>query len=82
MTEETNVFELKFKSADKKNRTVTIKNPKANLQAAEVEEALNAFVASDAFINDEGFKIYHTPISGRYVNRQVTEVYSTETTEV
>ena len=38
MIEETNVFELKFKTANNKTRTVTIKNPKANLDAATVEE--------------------------------------------
>ncbi|RPA57602.1 DUF2922 domain-containing protein [Aerococcus agrisoli] len=78
MFEETNVFELKFKTADNKSRTVTIKNPKANLDAASVEQALNALVAANAFINEEGYQIFATPVSGRYVNRQVQEIYTTE----
>ncbi|OYQ65254.1 DUF2922 domain-containing protein [Aerococcus sp. 1KP-2016] len=78
MFEETNVFELKCKTADNKSRTITIKNPKANLDAATVEQALNALVAADAFINEDGYKIFVTPVSGRYVNRQVQEIYTTE----
>ncbi|MFE0442517.1 DUF2922 domain-containing protein [Aerococcus sp. NPDC058936] len=81
MIEETNVFELKFKTADNKTRTVTIKNPKANLDAATVEAAFNAFIASDAFVNEEGHKIFHTAVSGRYVNRQVQDIYTTESVD-
>ncbi len=81
MIEETNVFELKFKTTDNKTRTVTIKNPKADLDAVTVEQALNAFVDADAFVNDDGQKVFHTPVSGRYVNRQVQEIYVTETPE-
>lgn len=78
MIEETNVFELKFKTADNKARTVTIKNPKADLDSATVEAALNAFIATDAFKNDAYQNIFHSAVSGRYVNRQVQEIYTTE----
>ena len=81
MIEETNVFELKFKTADNKTRTVTIKNPKANLDTATVKAAFNAFIASDAFLNEEGYKIFHSAVSGRYVNRQVQDIYTTEPVE-
>lgn len=61
MIEETNVFELKFKTANNKTRTVTIKNPKANLDAATVEAALSAFIASDAFF--ERRRLQNLPLS-------------------
>ena len=62
-------------------KSVTIKNPKANLDAATVEAALSAFIASDAFLNEEGYKIFHSAVSGRYVNRQVQDIYTTEPVE-
>lgn len=79
MIEETNVFELKFKTADNKTRTVTIKNPKSALDAASVEATLNAFIATEAFENDDQQNVFHSAVSGRYVNRQVQEIYATPT---
>ena len=79
MIEETNVFELKFKTADNKTRTVTIKNPKSDLAAASVEATLNAFIATEAFVNDDQQNVFHSAVSGRYVNRQVQEIYATPT---
>ncbi|OFU53202.1 MULTISPECIES: DUF2922 domain-containing protein [Aerococcus] len=79
MIEETNVFELKFKTADNKTRTVTIKNPKPDLDAASVEATLNAFIATEAFVNDDRQNIFHSAVSGRYVNRKVQEIYTTPT---
>jgi hypothetical protein len=81
MIEETNVFELKFKTANNKTRTVTIKNPKTDLDAATVEATFNAFIASEAFVNDENQNVFHSAVSGRYVNRQVQEIYTTEPVE-
>ncbi len=79
MIEETNVFELKFKTADNKTRTVTIKNPKSDLDAASVEATLNAFIATEAFVNDDQQNVFYSAVSGRYVNRQVQEIYAMPT---
>lgn len=66
-------LELKFNTAEKKTRNLNVRNPKLNLTAAEIQPAMEAIVALDAFEVD-GVNPYAGVESARYVERIVTDV--------
>lgn len=71
--EKTLTLEMKFNTADNKTRNLSIKNPKAALTALEIQPAMDAIVALDAF-EIEGVNPYAGVGSARYVERTVTDI--------
>ncbi|KGR82197.1 DUF2922 domain-containing protein [Lysinibacillus odysseyi] len=65
------VLELVFELADGKSLTLSVPSPKAGLTAAEVNSAMQAIVAANAF-SREGAVIAARK-SARIVEREVTE---------
>lgn len=68
-------LELLFKSADNKNRTLRLKDPKEGLAPETVQQAMNRIVQADAFYLDDA-KQYDTPVGARYVERIVTDIFT------
>lgn len=76
--EKSTVFELQFLTADNKNKTITIRNPKANITSDQAQTALNMIANNQAFKDEEGHPLYQKAKAGRYVSRQVDLIYSAE----
>lgn len=66
-------LELKFRTADGKSRSLSLRNPASDLTAAEIQPAMDAIIGLDAFEID-GVNIYAATDSARYVERSVTEI--------
>lgn len=74
---ETYKLELRFKTDEGKNKSITIGNPKAGLTEAEIAPAMQTIIDSDIFFKD-GSDLYASARSARYVRTEVEEVYNTE----
>ncbi|MCZ0718117.1 DUF2922 domain-containing protein [Aerococcus kribbianus] len=76
--EKSTVFELQFLTADNKNKTITIRNPKANITSDQAQTTLNMIANNQAFKDEDGRILYQKAKAGRYVSRQVDLIYSAE----
>lgn len=68
-------LELIFKNEEGKNRTIRLKEPKDNLNPETVQQAMDRISQADAFYL-EGKKLYVEPSSARYVERNVTDIFT------
>lgn len=66
-------LELKFTTADKKSRSLNIRNPKLDLTTAEIQPAMDTIVNLGIFEID-GVNPYAGVDSARYVERIVTDI--------
>lgn len=67
-------LELKFLDTEGKTKTLTIREPEANLDEAAIRQVMDDIVAQQLFEN-EGNQLYVQVKSARYVERLVTDVF-------
>lgn len=72
--ETTKTLELKFKTANGKSKNLSLRNPRENLTAAEIQPAMDAIVGLGAF-EVKGVNPYAAIDSARYVERTVTDIF-------
>lgn len=65
-------LQMTFTTGDNKRSTVTLDQPKENLDAATVEQAMTTMVNAQVFANKDG--AFSAPFSAQYVERTVTEI--------
>lgn len=73
----TKTLELKFKTAEGKNRNLSLKNPVTDLAADDVKSAMQTIVDTDAF-EVKGVNPYSGLDSARYIERTVTDIFEVE----
>lgn len=73
----TKTLELKFKTAEGKNRNLSLKNPVTDLAAEDVKSAMQTIVDTDAF-EVKGVNPYSGLDSARYIERTVTDIFEVE----
>lgn len=73
----TKTLELKFKTAEGKNRNLSLKNPVADLAAEDVKSAMQTIVDTDAF-EVKDVNPYSGLDSARYIERTVTDIFEVE----
>ncbi|APZ49209.1 hypothetical protein BW721_05690 [Jeotgalibaca sp. PTS2502] len=73
----TTTLELKFKTAEGKNRNLSLKNPVTDLAAEDVKSAMQTIVDTDAF-EVKGVNPYSGLDSARYIERTVTDIFEVE----
>jgi hypothetical protein len=66
-------LELKFGTADGKTRSLSVKNPKSGLTAAELQSAMASIIGLNVF-EVKGVNPYAAVNSARYVERTITDV--------
>lgn len=71
---QTLTLELFFNSSSGKNKKITVSEPRAQLDRETTENAMQAIVASDIFL-DDGQDPYAQSISARYVTRNITDIF-------
>ncbi len=67
-------LELKFLTSQGKNRTLSIQNPKNQLDEATVRQAMADIQSTALFQNEEG-PLYETIVSARYINKEVIDIF-------
>lgn len=70
-------LELKFKNSVGKAKTVSVKEPRAGIDRATAEAAVNQLVNADIFVDESG-DAYAVGVGARYVQRTVNDIYSVE----
>lgn len=68
-------LELKFLTADEKQSTLTINEPKDGLTEQNARTAMQAMIDSGIFATTKGVA-YTAPYSAAYVERTVTDVFA------
>ncbi len=77
---ETTVFELQFKTEDNKNKTISLRHAKPDIDATTAQKALENIIATQAFKQDN-IQLFAKPVGARYVTRQVDTVYAVSNPE-
>lgn len=70
----TNNLELLFKDASGASKKITLRNPKLDLTAPQVKDAVDAIAAAEIFDGENGDP-YAEGVGARYVTRTVEDVY-------
>lgn len=73
----TKVLRLKFKTAEDKTKSISVKFPKKNLDADAVRKAMEAVVASDAFEKD-GVMLYTKTAGAYYYTTSQEDIFDDE----
>lgn len=68
------ILQMEFKSVAGKSRTLTLNNPRANLDRETVETAMDQLIAADAFEKDAD-GLYAVKQAARYVETITTPVF-------
>lgn len=71
----TRTLQLTFTTAGGSRSTVTMADPKIDLDAPTVQAAMNDVIQSGVFLTKDG--AYAAPYAAKYVERTVTDIFST-----
>lgn len=77
MSQTTLKLEMKFVTAEGKNKNINLNNPKPALERGIVEKAMADIVAQNMF-EQEGVQLYDKVRGARYVTRTVEDIFESE----
>lgn len=73
----TTKLELRFTTEDGKSRTLSVNQPALNLEAEDVQTAMEKIAAQEIFAQD-GIQLYNQIKGARYVTREVEDLFEIE----